>query len=314
MCYVLRAVCRVPCAVGDILVFMSNELEGKLRSVREYLRSRPSVLVCYSGGVDSTLLAVLAHQELGDKMAAITVASPLLPPRELERARNVAVSLGFSLKVIEGDELSIPGFANNPPDRCYLCKRYRLSLIGEVAKAGDWDTVMDGSNADDARGHRPGRRASIELGGVSPFEDAGLTKSEIRTLDRDLGLPNWDAPSRPCLATRFPYGMELRPQLIQRVDEAEEELESMGLREFRVRLDSPDEARIEAGEDDMGIFLEKDNRSRLVKKLRGLGFHRVLLDLEGYRSGSMDEAGASGQRQTLDITAGYGKQAGASRE
>jgi pyridinium-3,5-biscarboxylic acid mononucleotide sulfurtransferase len=186
-------------------------------------------------------------------------------------------------------------------------------LIGEVARAGGWDTVMDGSNADDARGHRPGRRASRELGGVSPFEEAGLTKPEIRELARDLGLPNWNAPSRPCLATRFPYGMELQPQLIRMVDEAEEELESMGLREFRVRMDNPYEARIEVAEAEMSIVIEKDNRSRLVKKLRGLGLRRILLDLEGYRSGSMDETAAIGQHRIFDIAQGYGKQSGASR-
>lgn len=285
---------------------MSNGLEEKLHKLKGILRSYPSALVSYSGGVDSTLLATLAREILGDRMAAIILVSPLLPPRELDRAERVAASLGLPLKVIEADELSLPGFRNNPPDRCYLCKRYRLTILREKALAGGWEMVMDGSNADDAALHRPGRRAAAEIGALSPLEEAGLSKPEIRALARNLGLPNWDAPSRPCLATRFTYGMELERYLIQRVDAAEEELEGMGVRQVRVRMEAPDEARIEVGADELGTVTGKDNRTRLVKKLKALGFRRITLDLEGYRSGSMDGAGGAGRYRTLYTAERYG--------
>ncbi|MBN2025984.1 MAG: ATP-dependent sacrificial sulfur transferase LarE [Actinobacteria bacterium] len=278
---------------------MDDSLEGKLLRLREMLASFPSALVAYSGGVDSTFLAQQAHTVLGERMKAVIVASPLLPPRELERAKTVAGSLGFPLEVVEADELSLPGFEHNPPDRCYICKRFRLGLLREMAREQGWDAVLEGSNLDDAGTHRPGRLASAELGASSPLEDAGLSKDDIRALAREAGLPNWDAPSRPCLATRFPYGMTLEPELISRLDAAEEVLEGLGLRQLRVRLDAPDAARIEVGADELRLLDDKDKRESLVKKLRGLGFRRIMLDLEGYRSGSMDESSHARNYRTL---------------
>ncbi|OFW59370.1 MAG: TIGR00268 family protein [Candidatus Solincola sediminis] len=264
--------------------------DGKLDRLRQAVARYPSALVCYSGGVDSTLLATVARQVLGEGMSAVTVNSPLLPPREFERATSLASMLGFPLRIIAADELSLPDFRNNPDDRCYLCKRHRLTLVIRQMKSEGFAVVLDGSNADDALGHRPGRKAVEELGGVSPLEAAGFSKRDVRQAARDLALPNWNQPSRPCLATRFHHGVELKPELLRMVDAAEEALEGLGLREFRVRLEGRDWARIEVGGHDPALLVEKENRERLVKKFKDLGFRRILLDLEGYRSGIMDEA------------------------
>jgi pyridinium-3,5-biscarboxylic acid mononucleotide sulfurtransferase len=278
---------------------MDDALAGKLRKLRGILASLPSALVAYSGGVDSTLLALVTRQELGDRMQAVVVASPLLPPRELERAECIAASLGIPLAVVEADELALPGFNRNPPDRCYICKGYRLGILRDLAAREGWAAVLEGSNRDDAGAHRPGRRATQEMGASSPLEEAGMTKADVRALARKLGLPNWDAPSRPCLATRFPYDAELRRELMAGVDAAEMELEAMGLRELRVRMDVPAEARIEVGADEMPLLDVKDNRDRLVKKLQSLGFRRIAIDLEGFRSGSMDESRAGRRCEIL---------------
>lgn len=278
---------------------MDDSLRGKLERLNDILASYPSALVAYSGGVDSTLLAFAAHEVLGDRMKAVIVRSPLLPPREFERARSVAASLGLPLEVAEADELSLPGFDRNPPDRCYTCKRFRLEKLRDLAHDEGLVAVLEGANLDDAKAHRPGRRATAELGAASPLEQAGMTKADVRSAARELGLPNWDAPSRPCLATRFPYGMFLERELIARVDAAEEAVEAIGIREFRVRLEAPGEARIEVGADEMALLDEEDNRDRLIKKLSELGLQRIKLDLEGFRSGSMDDTGEGRRCRTL---------------
>lgn len=278
---------------------MDKNLDLKLEEVEGFLRSLDSALVSYSGGVDSTLVAVLARLALGENMLAVLVESPLHPPRELERAKWTARELGFPLRTMEVHEISIPHFRDNPPDRCYLCKKHRLTFLKKKASAEGWGSVLDGTNADDARAHRPGSKALQELGIVSPLRDAGLGKEEIRELAHRYALPNWGAPSRPCLATRFPYGMELTTHLLRRVDAAEEVLEDIGLRQVRVRLLAPDQALIEVDRGEMARLNLKDNQEQVVKKLRGLGFRRILLDEEGYRSGSMDEKGRPRRCRTL---------------
>jgi uncharacterized protein len=278
---------------------MKESLELKHESIKEVLRPLPTALVAYSGGIDSTLVAVLAHQTLQEGMLAVIVESPLHPPRELARARETARALGFPLQSMEVHEISKPEFKDNPEERCYLCKRHRFTLLSKKAAAEGWAAVLDGTNADDDAMHRPGEKALEELGVISPLRIAGLTKSDIRTLAKKLALPNWDAPSRPCLATRFPYGMELSTDLLKRVDAAEEALEDIGVRQVRVRLQDPDQAIIEVDRGEMARLYEKDSQNQAVKKLRGLGFRRILLDEEGYRGGSMDEPDRPRRCRTL---------------
>ena len=270
---------------------MEATLVSKLDAVRGIIAKLPSALVSYSGGVDSTLVAYLCHEVLGERMLAVTAASPLLPPRDLSRAIAVAKKLDIPFEMLEMDEISLPGFEDNPPERCYLCKRFRLELLGRKAREWGYEALLEGSNLDDASLHRPGRKAGLELGALSPLEEALLGKEEVRAAARRLGLPNWDAPSRPCLATRFPYGMTLDRALLARVDAAEEWLESLGVRQLRVRVEGPGGARIEVEQGDIDRLRGEEVRARLVKKFRGLGFKLIRLDLEGFRSGSMDEEG-----------------------
>lgn len=265
-----------------------DDLGEKRRRLLDILKSLPSAAVAYSGGVDSTLLTYTAFQVLGRRMLAVFFSSPLMPPREMSRAIRLSGELGFPLHVVESNELSLEGFRDNPRDRCYRCKKYRLGLLRSLATSRGLEVVLDGSNLDDASGHRPGRKAAQEEGCRSPLEEARFTKSDVRALAREMGLPNWNAPSRPCLATRFPYGARLDPVLLCRVDEAEEFLEGLGIREMRVRLDEPALARIEAGGEESRLLREAGIRERVAMKFRGLGFRRVDLDLEGYRCGSMD--------------------------
>lgn len=267
---------------------MMGELRDKRRRLLAILESFPSAAVAYSGGVDSTLLSTAAHEVLGERMLAVLISSPLVPPRETSRAIRISGDMGFPLLVVECDELSLPGFSDNPRDRCYRCKKYRLVMLRQLAESRGLQAILDGGNLDDAFGHRPGRKAALEEGCRSPLEEAGFTKSDVRELARGMGLPNWDAPSRPCLATRFPYGTRLDPELLRRVDEAEEFLEGLGIRELRVRLDQPDLARIEVKRGDIHLLRGEGTREKVVERFRELGFRRLDLDLEGFRSGSMD--------------------------
>lgn len=260
-------------------------LEDKLRNLQENLAGMKSILVAFSGGVDSTFLLSAAHEVLESRAVAITIASELHSPNEIQEARKIAAMLGSPHEVVYAKILDLPGLKENPPSRCYLCKRHLFSKLKEMASQRDLAYVVDGSNADDLGDYRPGMAALTELGIRSPLMEAGLTKEEIRLLSKERGLPTWNKPTMACLATRFPYGIEFTEADLGRVEEAERFLRTMGLYDVRVRHHG-DMARIETGRNEMMRCIE--NADAIVTKLKGLGYVYIALDLQGYRSGSMN--------------------------
>jgi uncharacterized protein len=255
-----------------------------------------SVLVAFSGGVDSTLLAFAAHAELGrERTAAVLASSATYPENEIVGARALAQELGFRLLEVETEELADPSFSANNPDRCYHCKTELFSLLVRVADVNGLDYVADGSNADDLGDHRPGRRAASELKVVSPLAEAGLTKADIRELARELGLPNWDKPSMACLASRFPYFERITDEGLERVGFAENAVRSLGLVQFRVRAHGT-VARIEVAPDELDAAWAQ--RKAIAEAMRTAGFAYGTLDLDGYRSGSLNEVLAEDDRET----------------
>jgi uncharacterized protein len=261
-------------------------LEEKLKSLKEMLKSLGSVVVAYSGGVDSTFLAKVAFDVLGDKALAVTAKSEVHPQWEFEEAIEFAKEIGFNHETITAEALSVPKFSDNPPDRCYYCKKEILISLKELARERGLKYVIEGTNFDDLDDHRPGVRALTETGVRSPLKEAKLTKAEIRELSRRLGLPTWDKPSYACLASRFPYGIKITEEKLSAVDEAETFLRDFGIRQLRVRHHDQI-ARIEVAENDMETLLR--NREQIVEKFKELGYAYITMDLQGYRTGSMNE-------------------------
>ena len=244
------------------------------------------VVVAYSGGTDSTLLLRVAHDELGENAIAVTAVSPSTPADELHDATVLAQEIGAQHLVVDSSEMENPDYTANSPDRCYHCKHLRFDDLLELAREKGFAHLVDGSNLDDLGDHRPGIRAAHELGVRSPLKEAELTKADVRALSKKLGLPTWDKPSGACLASRIPYGTPITRERLKRIDDAERYVRSLGISQVRVRLHS-DIARIEVEAADLPILVQ--NRSDLVSELRGLGFSYVTVDLEGYRTGSMNE-------------------------
>lgn len=262
-------------------------LESKEGSLLSRLAGLGSVAVAFSGGVDSSYLCDAAYRALGDRAQAICSDSPLLPRRELARARELAAGIGIRLVVLED---SIPEAAiANGPDRCYGCKRAKLeAILAEAARLG-LARVVEGSNADDDGDYRPGARAVRELGVLSPLREAGLSKAEIRELSRRRGLATWDKPASACLASRVPYGQRLEPGTLARIEAAEDYLEGLGFMQFRVRS-LGDAARIELARDERRRLFDEALLDEVSRRLKALGFLYVCLELEGYAMGSLNRA------------------------
>ena len=246
--------------------------------------------MAFSGGVDSTVVLKVALDELGaGQVLAVTASGDVHTDEESAAAREAAARLGARHLVITTNELRIPGFEANPPDRCYLCKKSMYATLLEIARAEGMKTLVDGGNRDDQTDYRPGSRAAAELGVRSPLAEAGMGKAEVRALAREFGLPEWDRPASPCLASRFPYGEPLTAAKFHMVAEGERRLRAAGLTDCRVRHHG-DLARIEVGVDDIPVAAEASVRRAIVRHLREVGYIYVTLDLEGFRSGSLNEA------------------------
>lgn len=247
------------------------------------------VLVAFSGGVDSTLLLKVAKDTLGDKnILAVTALSPLYPERELAGAKKLVEALGVNHRLIQSNELEIPGFSKNPPNRCYYCKSGLFRELLEIAQIEGFPFIVEGSTLDDDKDHRPGKMAIQELGIRSPLREAMFTKKEIRELSKKLSLPTWDKPSFACLASRFPYGEEITEKALRRVAEAEDFLFGLGFKQVRVRHYGK-LARIEILNEEMARLMSGLLREKVVNHLKEIGYHYVTLDLQGFRSGSMNE-------------------------
>ncbi|ACM60302.1 uncharacterized protein B0S90_1495 [Caldicellulosiruptor bescii] len=269
-------------------IIIDETLQEKYEKLKNYIKSLGSLAIAYSGGVDSTFLVKVAYDVLGDRVIAVTATSSTYPKRELNDAITFIKQVGAKHIVIESEELEIEGFNKNPVDRCYYCKKELFEKIWKVAKAHGIEYVADGSNFDDLNDFRPGMKAACELNVVSPLKVAGLTKEDIRKLSKELELPTWDKPAFACLSSRIPYGERITKEKLSMIEKAEEYLLGLGFKQVRVRYHQDKLARIEIGKDEMEKFLNIKLIESVRNKFKELGFLYITLDLEGYRTGSMN--------------------------
>ena len=263
-------------------------LRKKLEELKNIFAEMEKALIAYSGGIDSTLVAKVAYDVLGDKALAITAVSPSLLPEDLEDARIQAAVIGISHEEVKTHEMENQNYTSNPINRCYFCKSELHDTLKPLALKRGYSYVVDGVNAEDLRDYRPGIQAAKERGARSPLAEVGMSKFEVRQLAKDLDLPWWDKPAQPCLSSRFPYGEEITLEKLQRVGRGERYLRDLGLKNLRVRSDK-DTARIEILPEKIKEFVLTIDLPQLVGKFREFGFIYVTLDLEGYRSGKLNQ-------------------------
>lgn len=268
---------------------MTKQLKEKHEDLKKYLREFDSLAIAFSGGVDSTFLLAVAKEVLGENVIAVTLLSGFVPENEVQEATRLATTLGVRHEFIKVDELSIPGVASNPPDRCYLCKKALFTQIKALTEKMEIQQVVDGSNLDDEGDYRPGMQALAELGIKSPLRIAQLTKAEIRALSQILKLPTWDKPSFACLASRIPYGEPITKEKLAMIDKAERFLVAQGFKQMRVRCHDK-LARIEVPEEDILLLLDGEMRKKIAEAFAKIGFTYTAIDIKGYRTGSLNEA------------------------